>query len=71
MEDFVPWVSPMSSHPPDCEEEEEEDKMSDLVHKFAARKRKRDVSFKGWLMPSRGGQGRGLGCLSNSYLRLA
>ena len=46
MEDFVPWVPPISSHPPDWEEEEEENEMSDLVHNFAARKRKRDASFK-------------------------
>ena len=44
--DFVPWVPLISSHPPDLEEEEEEEEMSDLVHNFAARKRKRDVSFK-------------------------
>ena len=46
MEDFVPWVPPISSHPPDWEEEEEEDEMSDLVHKFAARKKKLEASFK-------------------------
>ena len=46
MEDFVPWVRPISSHPPDWEEEEEEDEMSDLVHNFAARKWKHDASFK-------------------------
>ena len=42
--DFVPWVPLISSHPPDREEEEEE--MSDLVHNFATRKWKRDVSFE-------------------------
>ena len=46
VEDFIPWVPPISSHPLDWEEEEEKDEMSDLVHNFAARKRKRDVSFK-------------------------
>ena len=46
MEDFFPWVPPISSHPLDWEEEEEEDEMSDLVHNFAAQKRKRDDSFK-------------------------
>ena len=46
MEDFVPWVSPISSHPPDWEEEEEEDEMSDMVHNFDAWKRKLDASFK-------------------------
>ena len=30
MEDFVLWVPPVSSRPPDWEEEEEEDGMSDL-----------------------------------------
>ena len=46
VENFVPWVSPISSHLSDWEEEEEGDEMSDLVHNFAARKRKRDASFK-------------------------
>ena len=46
VEYFVPWVPPISSHPPDLEEEEKDDEMSDLVHNFAARKRKRDASFK-------------------------
>ena len=42
MEDFVPWVSLISSPPtpPASEEEEEEDEMADLVHNFDARKRK-------------------------------
>ena len=44
VEDFVPWVPPISSRPPDWEEEEEEDKMYDLIHNFAARKR--DASFE-------------------------
>ena len=34
MEDFVPWVAPISSLPPASEEEEEEDEMADLVHNF-------------------------------------
>ena len=46
VEDFVPWVPPISSHPPNWEEEEKEDEMSDLVHNFAARKQKHDASFK-------------------------
>ena len=46
VEDFVPWVPPISSHPPDWEEEEEGDEMCDLVHNFVARKRKHDASFK-------------------------
>ena len=52
MEDFVPWVAPISSFPPPpppppaSEEEEEEDEMPDLVHNFGAWKRKRGASFK-------------------------
>ena len=46
MEDFVPWVPPISRRPPTSEEEEEEDEMDDLIHNFGARKRKRGVSFK-------------------------
>ena len=46
MEDFVPWVSPISSHPLAREKEEEEDEIADLVHNFGARKRKRGASFK-------------------------
>ena len=46
VEDFVPWVPPISSHPLDWEEEEEEDEMYDLFHNFVARKRKHDASFK-------------------------
>ena len=46
MEDFLPWVPPISSHPLDWEEEDKRDKMSNLVHNFATRKRKRDASFK-------------------------
>ena len=44
-EDFIPWVPLISRHFPDWEEKEEEDGMSDLIHNFAARKRKRDASF--------------------------
>ena len=36
VEDFIPWVAPISSLPPASEEEEEEDKMDDLVHNFSA-----------------------------------
>ena len=36
VENFIPWVPPISSHPPDQEEEEEGEEMSDLVHNFAA-----------------------------------
>ena len=46
VENFVPWVPPISSHPLDREEKEEEEEMFDLVRNFVARKRKRDVNFK-------------------------
>ena len=46
VEDFVPWVSPISNCPPAREEKEEEDEMANLVHNFGARKRKRGTSFK-------------------------
>ena len=47
MEDFILWVPPISHRSLDREEEEEEeDDMSELVHNFIARKRKRDVIFK-------------------------
>ena len=43
-EGFISWVPPISHGSPDREEEEkEEDEMFDLVHNFAAWKRKRDV----------------------------
>ena len=46
VEDFVPWVSPISNRPLAREEEEEEDKMADLIYNFSAQKCKRGVSFK-------------------------
>ena len=46
MEDFVPWVTPISSLPPASEEEEEEDEMDDLIHNFGERNSKRGASFK-------------------------
>ena len=46
MEDFVPWVSPISSRPSAREEEEEEEEMVDLVHNFGPRKRKQGDNFK-------------------------
>ena len=46
MEDFVPWVSPISSSPSAREEDEYEEEMADLVHNFGARKRKRCANFK-------------------------
>ena len=47
VEDFFPWVTPISSLPPVSEEEEQEDKMADPIHNFGARKRKQGASFKG------------------------
>ena len=51
MEDFIPWVTVISSTPPPppppaSEEEEEEDKMADLVHNFSAQKLKMGANFK-------------------------
>ena len=46
VEDFVPWVSLISSCPPAREEEEEKEEMADLVHNFGAQKRKQGVNFK-------------------------
>ena len=46
VEDFVPWVSPISSRPLAREEEEQEEEMANLVHNFGARKRKRGANFK-------------------------
>ena len=46
VENFVPWVSPISSLPPIREKKEDEEKMADLVHNFGARKRKRGAKFK-------------------------
>ena len=49
VEDFIPWVSPISSRPLAREEEEEEeneDEMVDLVHNFAARKRKQGANYE-------------------------
>ena len=40
LEDFIPWVAPISSLPPTREEEEENDEMVNLVYNFDARKRK-------------------------------
>ena len=46
VEDFVPWVSSISSRPPARKEGEEEEEMADLVHNFGARKCKRGANFK-------------------------
>ena len=39
MRDFIPWVRPESSQPPDSEEGEEKE-MTGLLDRYAARKRK-------------------------------
>ena len=46
VEDFIPWVAPISSRPLASKEEEEEDKMANLVHNFGTWKHKRGASFK-------------------------
>ena len=46
VEDFCPWVPAISCRPSAREEEEEGDKMADLVHKFGTRKRKQGDNFK-------------------------
>ena len=44
MKDFVHWVHPESSQPSDLEEGEEEEEMTGLLNRYAARKRKRQES---------------------------
>ena len=44
IKDFVPWVRPESSWPSDLEEGEEEEEMTWLLDRYAARKRKRQES---------------------------
>ena len=46
VEDFILWIPLVSLRCPNWEKEEEEDRMSDLIHNFAARKRKRDASLE-------------------------
>ena len=46
LEDFVPWVAPISSCPSTSEEEKDENEMANLVHNFGAWKSKRDASSK-------------------------
>ena len=46
MKDLVPWVPPISSHPLDWEEEEEDDEMSNLIHNFATQNQKQESSFE-------------------------
>ena len=42
-EDFVPWVPTDSEEPQDLEEEERRERMTRLLDRYAARKRKRQV----------------------------
>ena len=42
-EDFVPWVPADSDEPQDLEEEERRERMTGLLDRYAARKRKRQV----------------------------
>ena len=44
-EDFIPWVSGKPEDFQDLEEEEREERMTGLLERYAARKRKRHVSF--------------------------
>ena len=46
VEDFIPWVPPISRRPPKWEEKEEEDEMCHLIHAYVARKHKREDSSK-------------------------
>ena len=46
VKDFVHWVHPESSRPSDLEEGEEEEEMTGLLDRYAARKRKRQESSK-------------------------
>ena len=46
-EDFVPWVPADTEGPQDLEEEEWEERMTGLLDRYAARKRKRQVSSGG------------------------
>ena len=41
MEDFIPWVRPEPGWPSASEEGEEEEEMTGLLDRYAARKRKR------------------------------
>ena len=42
-EDFVPWVPANSEEPQDLEEEERQERMTGLLDRYTARKRKRQV----------------------------
>ena len=46
-EDFVPWVPADTEGLPDLEEEEREERMTGLLDRYAAHKRKRQVSSSG------------------------
>ena len=46
-ENFVPWVPDDMDGPQDLEEEERMEKMARLLDRYAARKRKRQVSLSG------------------------
>ena len=46
-EDFVPWVPTESEEPRDLEEEERRERMTVLLDRYAARKRKRQVVSSG------------------------
>ena len=46
-ENFVPWVPDDTDGPQDLEEEERMEKMTGLLDRYAARKRKRQVSSSG------------------------
>ena len=46
MKNFVPWVRPESSRPPDLEEEEEEEEMTGLLNHYPSRKRNRQEGFE-------------------------
>ena len=46
MKDFVPWVPPESSRPPDLEEEEDEEEMTGLLDRYAAMKWKWREGFE-------------------------
>ena len=46
VEDFVPWAPSESKPPSDLEEEDEEDEMYGLLHRYATRKRKRGAISK-------------------------
>ena len=46
-EDFVPWVPADTEGPQDLEEEEREERMTRLLDRYAARKRKRQVISSG------------------------